>query len=134
MGSSRLPVLDSSTPRLPMSGFRLPALVSVVVVQALLLALLALIIPGFHFDEPGAVIPAALLITLGQSVVWPIIYGIAVRFSPWFFPFVSFILTGAMITFAGWLDDQLGVGGVEVAASSVGGLVAVGLNPGHTLL
>ncbi|MDF3017660.1 MAG: hypothetical protein K0R44_2885, partial [Thermomicrobiales bacterium] len=69
MGSSRLPVLDSSTasPPLPTSGFRLPALVSVVVVQALLLALLALIIPGFHFDEPGAVIPAALLITLGQS-------------------------------------------------------------------
>src|SRR5918994_2283993 len=134
MGTPRLQVLDSSTPRLPTSGFRLPALVSVVVVQALLLALLALIIPGFHFDEPGAVIPAALLITLGQSVVWPIIYGIAVRFSPWFFPFVSFILTGAMITFAGWLDDQLGVGGVEVADVWTGILVAMGLTAGQTLL
>ena len=113
-GPSRL--LDSSThSRLPTSGFRLPALVSVVVVQAALLALLALVIPGFHFNEPLLVIPAALLITLGQSVVWPVIYGIAVRFGPWLFPFVSFVLTGAMITFAAWLDDQLSVGGVEVA-------------------
>ena len=134
MGSSRRQVLDSSTPRLPTSGFRLPALVSVVVVQALLLALLALIIPGFHFDEPVAVIPAALLITLGQSVVWPIIYGIAVRFSPWFFPFVSFVLTGAMITFAAWLDDQLGFGGIEVADLWTGILVAMGLTAGQTLL
>ena len=73
---------------------RLPALVSVVVVQAMLLALLALIVPGFRFDEPVAVIPAAIVITLAQSVVWPVIYGIAVRFGPWLFPFVGFILTG----------------------------------------
>ena len=111
-GLSRL--LEPSTPRLT-PIFRLPAFVSVVVVQALLLAVLALIVPGFRFEEPVAVIPAAFLITLGQSVVWPVIYGIAVRFGPWLFPFVSFVLTGAMISFAGWLDDRLGVGGVEVA-------------------
>jgi len=132
-GSSRL--LDSPThSRLPTSAFRLPALVSVIVVQGLLLALLALIVPGFHFDEPAAVIPAALLITLAQSVVWPVIYGIAVHFGPWLFPIVSFILTGGMITFAGWLDDQLGIGGVEVADLWTGILVAMGLTAGHTLL
>src|SRR5918998_6283683 len=103
-GPSR--VLDSSTnSRLPTSAFRLPALVSVIVVQGVLLAILALIIPGFRFDEPVALIPAALVITLGQSVGWPIIYGVAVRFAPWLFPFVSFILAGGMITVAGWLDD-----------------------------
>jgi uncharacterized membrane protein YvlD (DUF360 family) len=106
----------------------------VVVVQALLLAVLALIVPGFRFEEPVAVIPAAFLITLGQSVVWPVIYGIAVRFGPWLFPFVSFVLTGAMITFAGWLDDRLGVGGVEVADLWTGILVAMGLTAGQTLL
>jgi putative membrane protein len=128
MGSSRR--LDS----LPRSAFRLPTLVSVIVVQGVLLALLALIIPGFHFDEPFAVIPAALLITLAQTVVWPIIYGIAVRFGPWLFPIVSFVLTGGLITFAGWLDDQLGVGGVHVADLWTGILVAMGLTAGHTLL
>ena len=120
--------------RLPTSGFRLPALVSVVVVQGALLALLAQIIPGFHFSDPAALIPAALVITLAQSVLWPIIYGIAVRFGPWLFPIVSFVLTGAMITFAGWLDDQLGVGGVEVADLWTGILVAMGLTIGQTLL
>ena len=67
---------------LPSSVFRLPALVSVVIVQGVLLALLALIIPGFHFSDPVALIPAALVITLAQSVVWPVIYGVAVRFGP----------------------------------------------------
>jgi putative membrane protein len=119
---------------LPSSAFRLPALVSVIVVQGALLALLALILPGFRFDEPLAVIPAALVITLAQSVAWPVIYGIAVRFGPWLFPIVSFILTGAMITFAGWLDDRLGIGGVEVADLWTGILVAMGLTAGHTLL
>ncbi len=114
--------------------FRLPALVSVVVVQGALLALLAQIIPGFHFDEPVAVIPAALVITLAQSALWPVIYVIAVRFGPWLFPVVSFILTGAIISFAGWLDDQLGIGGVEVADLWTGILVAMGLTAGHTLL
>jgi putative membrane protein len=106
----------------------------VVVVQGVLLALLALIIPGFRFDEPVALVPAAIVITLAQSVVWPVIYGIAVRFGPWLFPIVSFILTGGMVSFAGWLDDQLGIGGVEVADLWTGILVAMGLTAGHTLL
>src|SRR5829696_9360549 len=125
--------LHSSTPP-PTRKSRLSALVSVVVVQALLLALLALIVPGFHFDEPLLAIPAALVITLAQSVVWPVIYGIAVRFGPWLFPIVSFVLTGGMISFAGWLDDRLGIGGVEVADLWTGILVAMGLTAGHTLL
>ncbi len=124
----------STHSRLPTSGFRLPALVSVVVVQGVLLALLALIIPGFRFDEPVALVPAAIVITLAQSVVWPVIYGIAVRFGPWLFPIVSFVLTGAMITFAGWLDDQRGVGGVEVADIWTGILVAMGLTQREAVL
>src|SRR5829696_265537 len=125
--------LHSSTPP-PTRKSQLPALVSVVVVQALLLALLALIVPGFSFDEPLLVIPAALVITFAQLVIWPVIYGIAVRFGPWLFPFVSFILTGAIITFAAWLDDQLRIGGVEVADLWTGILVAMGLTAGQTLL
>ena len=105
-----------------------------VVVQAVLLALLTLIVPGFRFTDPVALLPAAIVITLAQTALWPLVYGIAARFGPWLFPVVSFILTGAIITLAGWVDDRLGVGGVEVADLWTGILVALGLSAGHTLL
>jgi uncharacterized membrane protein YvlD (DUF360 family) len=106
----------------------------VVVVQGVLLAVLALIIPGFGFEDPRALIPVALAITLAQSVLWPIAYAVATRVGPWLFPLVSLLLTGGIITFAAWLDDQFGVGGVEVADLWTGVLVAFGLTAGHTLL
>ena len=93
-----------------MSWQSIRRIVSIVVVQAVLLALLTLIIPGFSFQDPAALVPAAIVITLAQTVLWPIVYGIAARFGPWLFPLVSFVLTGAIISFAGWLDDRLGVG------------------------
>ena len=117
-----------------MSWQSIRRIVSIVVVQAVLLALLTLIIPGFSFQDPAALVPAAIVITLAQTVLWPIVYGIAARFGPWLFPVVSFVLTGAIISFAGWLDDRLGVGGVEVADLWTGILVALGLSAGHTLL
>jgi putative membrane protein len=117
-----------------MSWETIRRLVSVVAVQAVLLALLTLIIPGFRFENPFELIPAAIAITLALTVLWPIIYGIAARFGPWLFPIVSFVLTGAVITFASWLDDRLGIGGVEVVDLWTGILVALGLAAGHTLL
>jgi hypothetical protein len=106
----------------------------VVVVQGILLALLALILPGFYFEDSAAIIPAALSITAAQSVLWPIVYAVAARLSPWVFPFLSFALTGAIITFAAWVNDQIGFGGVEVADLWTGALVAMGLTVGNTLL
>src|SRR5215207_5451189 len=117
-----------------MSWQSIRRIVSIVVVQAVLLALLTLIIPGFSFQDPAALVPAAIVITLAQTMLWPIVYGIAARFGPWLFPVVSFVLTGAMISFAAWLDDRLGIGGVEVADLWTGILVAMGLTAGHTLL
>src|SRR5215207_4046066 len=117
-----------------MSWQSIRRIVSIVVVQAVLLALLTLIIPGFSFQDPAALVPAAIVITLAQTMLWPIVYGIAARFGPWLFPVVSFVLTGAIISFAGWLDDRLGIGGVEVADLWTGILVAMGLTAGQTLL
>ncbi|MBA2598839.1 MAG: phage holin family protein, partial [Chloroflexia bacterium] len=113
---------------------RVRRVVGVVLAQALLLALLALIIPGFRFTDAVAVIPAAAAITLAQSLLWPIVYGIAARFGPLLFPVLSFVLTGALVTFAASLDDRLDVGGVEVADLWTGILVALGLTAGNTLL
>src|SRR5262245_50338970 len=105
-----------------------------VVVQALLLALLTRVIPGFRFEDPVALIPMALLITVAQSLLWPVVYGIAARFGPWLFPVVSFVFVGAIIEFVAQLDDQLGIGGVEVADLWTGILVALGLTAGNTLI
>ena len=56
---------------------------SIIVVQALLLGLLALIVPGFRFEDPVTLVPMALIITIGQSVLWPLVYAVAARVSPW---------------------------------------------------
>ena len=109
-------------------------LLGTVVVQGVLLALLAWIIPGFRFDEPSAVVTMVLCITLLQTVLAPVIYGIAARFGPWLFPVVSFALTGGIVSFAAWLDDRFGIGGVEVANIWTGALVAMGLAAGNTLM
>ena len=108
--------------------------IGVVAVQAVLLALLALVIPGFGFEDPVAIIPAAAAITLALAMLWPIMYGIAARFGPLLFPLLSAVMTGALVTFAARLDDHLAIGGVEVADLWTGILVALGLTAGNTLL
>ncbi len=107
---------------------------SIDVVQAILLGLLALILPGFRFEDPVLLVPAALILTAAQSVLWPIIYGVASRFGPWLFPFLSFIFTGVLISAAASVNDIFGVGGVEVADLWTGSLIALGLSAGNTIL
>ena len=82
-----------------MSWQSIRRIVSVVIVQATLLALLTLVIPGFRFEDPLALVPAAIVLILAQSALWPIVYGIAARFGPWLFPVVSLVLSGTIITF-----------------------------------
>jgi uncharacterized membrane protein YvlD (DUF360 family) len=106
----------------------------VIVLQAVLLGLLALVLPGFRFEDPVMLLPAAALLTGAQVLLWPLIYGVASRFGPWFFPFLSFLLTGILFTFAAWLNDEFGMGGVEVADIWTGALIAFGLSVGNTIL
>ena len=108
-------------------------LAGVVVVDGLLLVLLAWIIPGFRFEDPGAIIPTVVTIAIVESLL-QLVYSAASRVSPWLFPFLSFVLTGAGITFATWLNDRVGIGGVEVADLWTGMLVSVGLTAGNTVL
>lgn len=106
----------------------------VITLQAVVLGVLALIIPGFRFEDPVLLIPAAFTITLGQTIVWPLVYAVAARFGPWLFPLLSFILSGLLITAATWFNDRFGVGGVKVADLWTGILVAFGLSVGNTIL
>lgn len=108
--------------------------VSLILLQAVLLGLLALVLPGFWFSDPLMVIPAALVITAAQALLWPLIYGAASRFGPLFFPVLSFLLTGVLIYLAAQFEVVLGVGGVEVDSAWTGLLIALGLSVGNTVL
>ena len=108
--------------------------VGVIALQTVLLGLLTLIIPGFRFTDPVALIPAAIAILAAQSLLWPLLYSVAARFGPLLFPILSFIFTGALISVAATLDQRFGIGGVEVADLWTGILVALGLSVGNTIL
>jgi hypothetical protein len=105
-----------------------------ILLQAVLLTLLAWILPGFWFSDPLMVIPAALAITAAQSLLWPLIYGVASRFGPLFFPLLSFLLTGVLIYLAAQFESVFGIGGVGVTSIWTGLLIALGLSVGNTIL
>lgn len=113
---------------------RVRRVIGLVLTQAILLALLTLIIPGFRFEDPLALLPMAAGLTLAQSAIWPFVYAVAARFGPFLFPVLSFVLTGALVIGVAWLDDQFGVGGVEVVDLWTGILIALGLTAGNTVL
>ncbi|MFT4039746.1 MAG: phage holin family protein [Thermomicrobiales bacterium] len=116
-------------------GWRsLKRLVIMILLQAALLTLLAWILPGFWFSDPLMVIPAAIVLTAAQSLLWPFIYSIASRFGPILFPVLSFFLTGVLIYVAANLEDVLDIGGVEVDHIWTGALIALGLSAGNTML
>lgn len=105
-----------------------------VLLQALLLLLLAWILPGFWFSGPLVAIPAALIITAAQSLLWPLIYSVASRFGPLLFPVLSFFLTGVLIYLAVQIDNVLEIGGVKVDSIWTGLLISLGLSVGNTVL
>lgn len=105
-----------------------------VLLQALLLLLLAWILPGFWFSGPLVAIPAALAITAAQSLLWPLIYSVASRFGPLLFPVLSFFLTGVLIYLAVQIDNVLEIGGVKVDSIWTGLLISLGLSVGNTVL
>jgi uncharacterized membrane protein YvlD (DUF360 family) len=105
-----------------------------VLLQALLLAFLAWILPGFYFSDPLLLVPAALAITAAQSLLWPLIYSVASRFGPLLFPVLSFVLTGVLIYLAAQLENVLNIGGVEVDSIWTGLLISLGLSVGNTIL
>jgi hypothetical protein len=107
---------------------------SVVVLQGLLLFILSLLVPGFEIEGLAALVGLTLFITLGQSLLWPTVSAIAARFGPWLYSLVAFVLTGAVVTLASWLDDQLGIGRVAIAGLGTGIAIALGLSAGNTLL
>jgi uncharacterized membrane protein YvlD (DUF360 family) len=106
----------------------------VVVLQGGLLAVLAWLLPGFQIEGVAALVGLTLFVTAGQALLWPVVSAIAARFGPWLYAVISFALTGAVITLASWLDDQLDIGRVEIDGIWTGAVIACGLSVGNTLL
>lgn len=105
-----------------------------VVIQALLLLLLAWLLPGFSLHSPAAVAVTALVITGLLAAALPIIYRVTAGLHPLLFPIVSTILTAPVVFLGGWLvnlffDDALVVEDVETAV-----LLALGMTIGAAVI
>ena len=97
--------------------------VGLAIVQALVLLLLAWLLPGFSLGEIQRAIPSALLISGLLALAWPFIYLIAGRFHPALFPVLTFLLTGFVIYLVGTVQVE----GFRVDSIWTGIAVSVGL-------
>ncbi|MFN8593144.1 MAG: phage holin family protein [Thermomicrobiales bacterium] len=108
--------------------------VSAVIIQAVLLGILSWILPDFQIEGIAALVALALFISVSQSLLWPFLSAFAARFGPWLYSIIALLLTGVAVSIASYLDDQLGIGRVEIDHFGTGVLIALGLSVGNTLL
>ncbi len=106
----------------------------VILVQALVLAVLAWILPGFELRGVGTILRTALIFSAMQIAAWPLIYRISARFHPALFPILSFGLAGLVIALLSDLVDALDIDGVHVASIWTGIAIAAGMTFGSTLI
>ncbi len=81
--------------------------IGTIIVQTVLVAVLAWLLPGFTLGGPGGAVSGALAISLALAVAWPVIYRVAARFHPLVFPLLTFALTGAVVFLVGQADVNL---------------------------
>jgi putative membrane protein len=100
------------------------------IVQAVVLLLLAWLLPGLSVGGAWGALVSGVAITGTLAVTWPFIYRFAGRFHPLLFPLITFYLTGLVI----FLVAQLGVGGLHVADIWTGIWVTMGLTIGNVFV
>src|SRR5688572_18175330 len=88
--------------------------VGVVTVQAVVLTILSWIMPGFTVGRVDSIALAALLFTVAQVAAWPLMYRLAARLHPWFFPVLSFGLAGLLVVLLTDAVTGMGFNGVHV--------------------
>ena len=108
--------------------------IGVAIVQSLVLAVLAWWLDGFEVGGARSLVLTAVLISLLQAGAWPVLYTLATRFHPLLFPFLSFILSGALVLVAVGIEGWIGVNEVNVRDLKTGILVALGFTVGGTLI
>ena len=95
--------------------------------QALVLLLLAWILPGFNLTSFWAAVLTAVSVTVVTSATWPFIYGLAARFHPLLFPVVSFFLFAAAILLSTAVANSIDADSVKLDSFWNAMLVAIGL-------
>jgi uncharacterized membrane protein YvlD (DUF360 family) len=105
------------------------SLLGVACVQAVILWLLSLILPGFTLSGLKGAFIGAILIAGTLTVAWPFIYSLSARFHPILFPLIAFGLTGLVVFIVG----QAGIESVQVDSFWTGVWLSVGLTMGNVL-
>lgn len=109
-------------------------IIVVAISQAILLVLLAWILPGFELHSVTAALLAGLIISGATALSWPLIYRLAMALHPLLFPLASFVLTAWVVSLSGDLVDLFDDGGIQIASFWTAILIAMGLTIGNTLL
>lgn len=90
-------------------------LASVVLVDALLLLLLAEVLPGFHADDFGAALALSLLLGLANALVWPLLIRVALPFTVATLGLGALALNGIVLLAIAGIDQGVHVDGFWTA-------------------
>ena len=83
--------------------------------QGLLLALLAWLVPGIQVHSFGTAVLGGVIVALVLALAWRLLYWGAARLHPVLFPVLTFLLTGVVIILAVNLVNRLQPGALEVS-------------------
>lgn len=108
--------------------------IGIAIGDAIILLLLAWLIPSFALNSLTAAVLSALIITIVVSLAWPVIYWIAYRFHPLLFPLVSLLLTAVVVFASTNIVNAIDPDGVTLEGFWAPIFVAMGLTFGNTLL
>jgi uncharacterized membrane protein YvlD (DUF360 family) len=101
----------------------------VLLADALMLLLLAGLLPGFHLDRPAAAVTAAVAVGALNAVVWPLLARLALPLSVVTLGLATLVLNGVLVVFA---IDLVPGASIEDVWTGVG--VAIGMALLTTLL
>jgi hypothetical protein len=106
----------------------------IAVVEGAILVLLSWFLPGFAIGNSWFVALAAILVTAGQVITWPLVYRLSAVLRPVLFPIASFALSGLLVIVLAIVTDVLGIGGLHVDNIWSGIAIACAMTAGITLL
>lgn len=104
---------------------RLGRIVSVMVLDAVLLLLLAAILPGFSADSFGAALGLAVLLGLANAVLWPLLIRVALPFTVLTLGLGALALNGLVLLAIAEIDQGVHVRGLGAAVVVVLALTAL---------
>ena len=99
------------------NGFvhRLGRLVTVVVLDALLLLLLAAVLPGFNADNFGSALALAVAVGIANALIWPLLMRVALPFTVATLGLGTLLLNGVVLLAVAEIDTGVHVDNIGTA-------------------